>query len=113
MNKENEVNILKQEAEEENPLLLVLRKPYEFEGKDYKDVDLSGLDDLTAKDMIAVNRQLDRNGSTSFLPEMTLDYACTLAARATKLPIEFFTGLHPKDAQKLKSKVTGFLYGSE
>lgn len=95
----------------DDDMVMKLRKPYHFEGKEYTEIDLSGLDNLTGKDMIAAQKVLDRNGSFSFIPEMSLQYACVLASRASKLPIEFFEGLHPREALRLKNKVTGFLYG--
>lgn len=51
--------------------------------------------------------------SFTFLPEMSLEYACIIAAKATKLPVEFFKGLHPKEAVKVKNRVTAFFYGAE
>ena len=84
-----------------------------YEGETYDKIDLSGLDNLTAADMIAANKILDRTGSFTFLPEMSLEYACIIAAKATKLPVEFFKGLHPKEAVKVKNRVTAFFYGAE
>lgn len=103
----------KVEAEEENKLVFDLSKEYKFEGKNYTKIDLRGLDDLTAADMIAANRVLSRNGNVDFLQEMTLEYACVLASKGSDLPVEFFKGLPPKDAIKVKNRVTGFLYGAE
>ena len=97
----------------ENSMVVVFKKPYKFEGKLYDRVDLSGMEDMTAADMIAANKVLDRSGSFSFLPEMSLEYACIIAAKATKLPIEFFKGLHPKEAVKVKNRVTSFFYGTD
>ncbi|WP_167955132.1 phage tail assembly protein [Anaerosporobacter faecicola] len=94
-------------------MIMTFKKPYTFEGKEYREIDLSGLDNLTGKDMIAAQKVLDRNGSFSFIPEMSLQYACVLASRATKLPIEFFEGMHPRESIRLKNKVTGFLYGQD
>lgn len=54
-----------------------------------------------------------RQLSFTFLPEMSLEYACIIAAKATKLPVEFFKGLHPKEAVKVKNRVTAFFYGAE
>lgn len=97
----------------ENEYTVVFNKPYTFEGETYDKIDLSGLDNLTAADMIAANNILDRTGSFTFLPEMSLEYACIIAAKATKLPVEFFKGLHPKEAVKVKNRVTVFFYGAE
>lgn len=101
-----------QTAEEEK-LVIELTKEYMFEEKKYTKVDLTGLNNLTAEDMIAANRVLSRNGNVDFLQEMTLEYACVLASKGSDLPVEFFRGLKPKDAMKVKSRVTGFLYGAE
>lgn len=97
----------------ENEYVVVFNKPYRFEDNTYEKVDLSGLDNLTAADMIAANRVLDRTGSFTFLPEMSLEYACIIAAKAANLPVEFFKGLHPREAVKVKNRVTAFFYGAD
>lgn len=102
-----------EELEEEDKLVLKLSKEYKFEGKAYKEIDLHGLENIDADAMIKVNRRLSRSGNTDFLQEMTLEYACVLAEAATELPEAFFRSLHPKDAIKLKSRITVFLYGTE
>ena len=89
------------------------RAVVDIEGKDYTEVDLSGMDDLSAEDMIAADRYLTRSGSFSVMPEMTLEYACFIATRAAKQPIEFFRGLPPKDALKVKNRVTSFFYSED
>lgn len=111
--KEEETKVKEFKAEEDDKLVIKLSKPYRFEGKTYGEIDLHGLEDLTAADMIAANRLLSRNGNVDFLQEMTLEYACTLASKGSEHPVEFFKGLPPKDAMKLKSRITGFLYGTE
>lgn len=110
----SDVVVLDQNGEVvENEYVVVFNKPYSFEDKTYEKVDLSGLDNLTAADMIAANRVLDRTGSFTFLPEMSLEYACIIAAKASSLPIEFFKGLHPREAVKVKNRVTAFFYGTD
>ena len=42
---------------------------------------------------------------------MTTPYAIHMAARASKLPVEFFRGLPAQESMKLKNLVSGFLYG--
>ena len=103
-----------EDDEEDESLVLKLKKPYKFEGKEYTEIDLSGLEDLSAADMISVNKYLDRQSSgIQVMPEVSLEYACVLASKATKQPIEFFTGLSPKVAIKVKNRVMGFLFGAE
>ena len=103
-----------EDEEDEDSLIIKFKKPYKFEGKEYSEIDLSGLEDLSAADMIAVNKIMNRsNPGIDVMPEVSLEYACNLAAKATKQPIEFFTNLPPKQAMKVKNRVMGFLFGSE
>lgn len=103
-----------EDEEDEDSLVIKFKKPYKFEGKEYTEIDLSGLEDLSASDMIAVNKIMNRsNPGIDVMPEVSLEYACNLAAKATKQPIEFFTNLPPKQAMKVKNRVMGFLFGSE
>ena len=82
-------------------------------GQKIGEIDLSGLDNLTAADMIQANKVLTNNGTVSVLPETTLEYDLIIAAGALKMPIEFFKQLKPKDAMALKNRVTSFLFGEE
>lgn len=101
------------EAQMEDENRITLSCTYVFEGKKIDHIDLSGLDNLRASDMIEVNRILERSGSTGFLPEMSLEYACLMAGRATGLPVEFFYALKPVDSMKLKNRMIRFFYGKE
>ena len=92
-------------------MIVKFSRKYTFEDKEYEELDLSGLENMSATDMIAANKILEKSGSFSFLPEMSLEYACIISARATKIPVEFFKSLHPKDAIKVKNRVTSFFYG--
>jgi hypothetical protein len=101
------------DEEENESLLIKFKKPYKFEGKEYTELDLSGLEDLRASDMIAVNKYMQRTAATAVdvMPEVSMEYACVLASKAAKLPVEFFTSLPPREAMKVKNRVMGFLFG--
>ena len=90
-----------------------LGKPYKFEGQEYTEVDLSGLEDTTAADLQAVGRFVTKKNPAAnpATVEMTLEYAQFMAARVAHLPLEFFERLPAKEAIKLKGIVVGFLYG--
>ena len=98
---------------EEGSQIVVLSRPYSFEGKMYEKIDMRGREDLTATDMIKINRRLTRNGNAEIAPEFSLEFALAFAAAAVKLPVELFENLPPRDALQIKSKVIRFLYGSE
>ena len=102
-----------QEDQEEESLILKFRKPYTFENKEYTEVDLSGMEDMTTADLCAVGKIMTKQGMVTPMPEVTVDYAMYMAARASGKPVEFFKGLPPKEGIKLKNMVTGFLYGGD
>jgi hypothetical protein len=94
-------------------LVLKFGKPYTFDGTEYIELDLSGLEDTKASDLSAVNKQISKSISSSLVPEMTIDFAQYMAARITKKPVEFFKNLPAREAIKLKTIVVGFLYGGD
>lgn len=103
----------KNEPIAENDYLLRFNRPYHFEDETYTEVDLSGLEGITAADMIAAQKLMSKDGTVNALPEMSLQYACYIASRVADKPVEFFTGLPAKEAVKLKNMVTGFIFGAD
>lgn len=100
-------------VEVDNNYILRFGKPYAFDDEVYSEVDLSGIEDITAADMIAAQKVMNKGGTIEVLPEMSMQYACVIASRVAKKPIEFFTGLPAKDAIRLKNIVTGFIFGAD
>ena len=94
--------------EEENPLLLKLPVPYTFEGVCYTKLDLTGVENLTAADLIRASDIVERrkNRPTMVL-ELDMQYLFTCASFATGLPLEFFQRLPAKDAVSVKNAVSG------
>ncbi|GAB1826808.1 phage tail assembly protein [Turicimonas sp. TL08] len=66
-------------------------KPVSFEGKNYDEIELD-LDGMSSADVEAVYKQINTvaNSDISFTPNITWKY---FAARAAKLPVEFFTSM--------------------
>ena len=93
------------EMDDDLELVLKLKKPYQFDGREYTEVDLHGLEDATGADINAVNKILTKMGVVSPTPEMTSDFAQLMAARGGHLPA--------REVMKLKNIVTGFLYGGD
>ena len=93
--------------------VIKLSRTYDFEGEKIKEIDMSGLEEITANDMIKANKVLNNNGTVTVLPETNLEYTLIIAASASGLPIEFFKILVPKDAMKVKNRVTSFFFGEE
>lgn len=101
-------------AEPEN-LILRFSKPYKFDGREYTEVDLSGLEDVTAGALENVGKIVSKKnpGMNPALLEMSMPFCNYLAQRVAGLPLEFFAGLPAKEAIKLKAMVTNFLYGGD
>ena len=107
-----------QEAAEElveESLVLKLTRPYVFEGKTYEELDLSGLEDVTAGTLENVGRQVSKKhpGINPAVLEMSTPFCHMLAGRVAKLPLEFFQRLPAKDGIALKALITNFLYGGD
>ena len=88
---------------------IIFNKPFNFEGKEYKEVNLSGMNDLTTKDLLDADKQFNASGQMSLMNEMTTGYACIIASKSTKLPIEFFENLPANEGLKVKNTVMSFL----
>ena len=96
-----------------SPHFVEFKKPYNFEGKTYSGIDLGGLENLTAADMIDAEKHLAKTGVTSVIPEMTMEYVTHIAVQVSNQPIEFFRGLPPRDAIRVKNEITAFFYGED
>ncbi len=109
-------------AAEGNPndsLFIKLHSPYEFEGKQYKSIDLRGLRDWTCNDVVQLTKQFTRaTGGTddpmnAILPEANPEYVEYAAAKATGLPLEFFKNLPAQESGKLKVAIISFFHPAD
>ncbi|MEK4247099.1 hypothetical protein MKZ20_17520 [Psychrobacillus sp. FSL K6-2684] len=91
-----------------NEFLITFKKPFIFEQVEHKDVDLSGIENLTTGDLIRADGQFGEIGQFAVMNEMTTGYACIVAAQATNKPVEFFQQLPAVEGVKLKRIVMGF-----
>ena len=104
------------EAEEqEESLILKFRRPYPFEGQEYTELDLSGLENVTAGTLENIGKIMAKKspGLNPATIEMEMGYCELLAARVTGKPLEFFQRLPARDAIALKSKIVVFFYGGD
>lgn len=86
----------------------VFSKPFEFEGKEYKEIDIK-LDALTGRDISVAKREWAGDGNFSPVPASDQDFCVAVAAKASKLPIEFFYALPAREYTKLTQAVSNFL----
>lgn len=100
-------------GEVEDFWIIPLKKPVRFEGETYDRIDLTGLNEIKAADMVAINRRMTRSGNVDATQELTLEYAMNMANLATGLPLEFFDQLPPYAAMAIRGRVTSFLFRQE
>lgn len=103
-------NEAKETGEVKNPLEIIFKKPYVFEGETYKSLDLSGLENMTGKEYAKIEKMLRMTGITTLNPETTPEGAYMYASQATGVPVEFFNNLPLKEAKKVKTVVVNFLW---
>lgn len=98
--------------EEENDLIVKLKKPFKFEGQTYTEIDLSGIKNLTGRDMRhaeRIFRTMDREGEAgAMIKEKTAGYQMAIAHLATGLPLEFFDRLPISAANDVGNKIFVF-----
>lgn len=91
---------------EKIPYIIPLSKTYDLEGKKIKEVDLSGLEDLTTADGEYIDRVMAKMNYHPRDKFRDITYTKHIAMRVTGLPIEFFNMLRWKDQQAITSRIT-------
>lgn len=87
-------------------LTVKFAKPYKFEGTEYDEVNLSGMDGMTIQDMIDIQKKLAGEIATLAAVEATTSFAQEVATKASGKPVEFFK-LMPR--AKIKQVQTAIL----
>lgn len=92
---------------------IALKKPYTFEGKEYTEIDLSGMEKLKVKDMIEVQKAVGAEPSAAILSGASTVFVMELAARATGLPKEFFKLLPARAAMEVRTAIMKGMAGEK
>ena len=93
---------------EEKSYIISFRKPFVFEGEKYTQIDLSGLEELTGKDIKELQKVFFKPSPDNMLPEFDLDYCTAVAERVAGLPLEFFDQAPAYILSQIKLMVQGF-----
>ena len=111
--REGKTSLLPKKEGQEDELIITFRKPFDFEGETFRELDLHGLEDLRGRDLTAIEKAFNKTGVSSFVPESTTTYAKIVATKVTGLPAEFFEDLPVGEIEKIKNAVVGFFYKDE
>lgn len=87
------------------PYVVPLSKTYKLEGEEIREIDLSGLEDLTTADGEYVDRVMAKLNYHPRDKFRDITYTKHIAMRVTNLPIEFFNMLKWKDQQAITSRI--------
>lgn len=73
-------------------MVVKFKKPFTFEQKEYTELDMSGLDNLTVQDVIDAQKKMQDSGSVAAFGafESTTEFAMEMAVKATHKPVELF-----------------------
>lgn len=119
LNKENEViEVVENKLTKltSNPNVIKFKKPYNFEGDVFNEIDLN-LDTLTGTDIESAEMQfMTQNPKIAMqtpLKEMSKGFQSVIAAKASKQPVEFFKQLPAADYVKVTTRVQTFLLAGE
>lgn len=85
-----------------------LKKPFEFEGKEYKELDVD-LDVMTGKDITDELNILLSTGHMSASAPLDVIFQAHLAARAAKVPVELILALPAPQFMYICQLVQNFL----
>ena len=86
--------------------IVIFKNSYEFEGKTYTQIDLSGIQNLTGREYCEIESQFEKSGNFSALKELNTYYAFLIAHKVTGMPIEFFNNLKGGDIMRIKNAVS-------
>ena len=92
-------------------LKLKLSEPVRYDGKEITELDLSGYEMLTLKDLTEIYAAYEAFGGGSvIMQESDLRSAQCAAARVAGLPVEALDQLRARDAVRLKNMTYRFFY---
>lgn len=87
-----------------------LRKPVEFDGNTVMEINLD-LESLTGEDILQVERQFSYGNSenqANMIKEFSKEWQILVAAKAAKLPKEFFLRIDARDFSLITIAVQNF-----
>lgn len=90
-----------------------LKKSVVFEGNEYTQFDLSGLEELSGEEYGSLCKQAENLDGVDMIPEKSLTFAYLAAAKVTGLPYDFFKKLGAKDTCRLRYAISSFFLSED
>ena len=91
--------------------IIKLSHPYKYDDEEITELDMSGIENLTGRDMKKAQAIMTRHGNIATVLETNVEYLQLMAAAATHLEVEFIEELNTKDTTKVKNWVSNYFLG--
>lgn len=84
---------------------------YRFEGKDYTEVDITGIRGMTVQDAIDIQKKLfdTQEVAALLIAETTTAFTGEVAAKASGMPIEYFKLMPRGISKKVQKAIRGYI----
>lgn len=96
----------------EEMMTFKLNQPFKYDGEEIAELDLSGLLELNARDLVDIDKEMARRGFAGARIENTRQYAMLVAARCVRKPWDFCDRMSARDSIRLKEYVVVFFYAT-
>lgn len=100
-------------AEINNEYYVEFKSPFEWEGKKYDGVDLSGIENLSGKQYCEAVKKFNQSGNIDVILQQNPEFACIIANLVTGLPIEFFYEMPARELNAVKNRVSSYFFGRD
>ncbi len=88
----------------------VFEKPYNFEDKEYKEIEIP-IEDMKGSDFAAAKKRFSKDGNYAIMPAADSEFCAQLGAKMAKVPVEFFEQMPVKEYCKITQEISNFLLG--
>lgn len=92
------------------PFIIPLSKSLSVNGTEYKELDLSGLEELTIDEYSKMLKQYEKlyGAGSSAMPEYEMDFALMVVEKVLHIPRSILQKVKAKDGAKIRHVVTRF-----
>ena len=108
----NNVVELKEKRDKTTSYLHVFKKPFNWEGKDHKEIDFN-FGGLTGNDALSIETEMEQNNEYPLAPEVSKSYQLRMAARAGGVPSDLIAALPFQDFNRITNAARNFLVGQD
>ncbi|MEG1413483.1 MAG: phage tail assembly protein [Acidaminococcaceae bacterium] len=105
---ENQEKTANEVKKEEGVYKYTFKRPYTYEGKEYKEMTFR-FRDLKGEDMIDIENEMQAMSEYALAPEISASFLSKLAAKAAKVGSDVITNLPIGEFAKIKNAARDFL----